>query len=228
MKSLLRVAISTPLVTAAVLGGATGIPSTYGAPSRTIVSVGVGAVGQHSFEFIGKIDQNGGDFTAYGYLTAVRGLQDSLLFTDATTHTEATARFTFSAPGKLLARSVLGTLFVLSTTGTLTIYASGAGGATFSNPGSFQHGSVVATFSAHLQSIVNVQAPNQGILTIMGETAQQTARPFTLGGGTYRMGRTGLQAQMNGVGQGTRLEPTAPRASFNFAGAAIVGGDSNG
>jgi hypothetical protein len=228
MKNLLRAAISALLVTAVFLGGATRLPPASGAPSRATVSIGVGAVGQHSFEFIGKIDQNGGDFTAYGYLTAVRGLPDSLLFTNATAHSEATARFTFSAPGKLLARSVLGTLFVLSTTGTLTIYVSSGGGATFSNPSSFQHGSVIATLSAQLQSIVNVQAPNQGILTVMGDTAQQTVHPFTLGGGTYRMGRIGLQAQMAGVGQGTRLDPTAPRASFNFAGAAIVAGDGNG
>jgi hypothetical protein len=228
MKHALGITISASLIVATFLLSAVRLPHSYAASGRAVVSIGAGAIGQHTFEFIGKIDQNGSDFTSYGYITYMRTLPASALFTDAAHPSESTARFTYYAPGKLIARSVLGTLFDLASTGTMTIYASAAGGAAFANPVSFRHGTVVAVLTTRQQSIVNVQAPNQGILTLMGEASQQTVQSFTLLGGTYRMGHVGLQAQLTAVGQGTRMEPTAPRASFNVAGAAIVGGEGNG
>jgi len=48
-------------------------------------------------EFLGKSDQVGADVTHDGYLTHIFGLADELLFSDPSSRTEATARFTFVA-----------------------------------------------------------------------------------------------------------------------------------
>src|SRR5258708_20245596 len=79
------------------LGHTSGITQAQGG---TEVGAAPGKVG---FEFIGQVDPNALDITAYGYLTHINGLPDAQLFSnpDPTTRSEATARFTFAAKGKL-------------------------------------------------------------------------------------------------------------------------------
>ncbi len=226
MKNLLTVRPIASLAAAALLFGSASLVPAHASPGRETVSIGMGAVGQHAIESVGMIDQNGGDFSSYGYITYIRGLPDSVLFSDPVVHSEATARFTYYAPGKLIARSVLGTLFELSSVGALTFYANASGGASFKTPTSFQRGTPIAKLTTRQQSIVNVQAPNQGILTLMGDTSQTSAQSFTLLGGTYSLGRVGLQEAMVVTGQGVRLDKTAPRATFNVAGAFVVAGNA--
>ena len=55
--------------------------------------VATAEAGEPVFEFIGTIGQNGGSFIATGYLTAVAGLPEKLLFTDPVTRSQQSARF---------------------------------------------------------------------------------------------------------------------------------------
>src|SRR5215467_13457039 len=79
--------------------------------------VGVPTGGQNAWEFIGHLDQNGGDLTGYGYLTYINGLTDDQFFSDQVNRSEATAHFTYSATAKVTARSVLDTIIVVNALG---------------------------------------------------------------------------------------------------------------
>lgn len=47
-------------------------------------AIGIAPTGVNAFATVGKIDQNGPAFSAYGYLTDIVGLDPSLLFSDPT------------------------------------------------------------------------------------------------------------------------------------------------
>src|SRR5687767_10758988 len=53
--------------------------------------VGVGATGRNALEFIGRINQDGPNFTGFGYLTHVQDLNQAQLFTNPAAASEATA-----------------------------------------------------------------------------------------------------------------------------------------
>src|SRR5437867_3408451 len=86
--------------------------------------VGVPSSGQNAIEFIGRIDQDGPNFTGYGFLTYVFDVPDSLLFTDSSSHTAATARITYVATGTATAsgRADLEGIIVHNATGEITFY----------------------------------------------------------------------------------------------------------
>ena len=95
LRGLGVVVVSAILALAAVAEAA-------GAP--TPVAVGKG--GQTAYEFVGQVDQQGGSFTYYGYVTYVRGLEDPELFTiPGVDQSEATARFTFYASAQMVRAS---------------------------------------------------------------------------------------------------------------------------
>src|SRR5688572_12542540 len=59
-------------------------------PAATMTDVGVAPVGRTAFEFTARIDQHGGVFDIYGYVTYLHDLPPGLLFTQPMTHSEAT------------------------------------------------------------------------------------------------------------------------------------------
>jgi hypothetical protein len=182
------------------------------------------AAGQIAFELLGQVDQKGGDFVAYGYLSHINGVPDGQMFTSPDTHSEATARFTFSAPAKLTARSVISSVFVLNAAGTINIYFNDTPRGDFSDPASFGKGTPIASFSVRYQSILNVQSPNRGIETLTGELAEHTVSTFSLGGQQYRLGRPGLMQRLDFTGEGVRTDPVLPAATIFGAGATTVTG----
>jgi hypothetical protein len=202
-----------------------------------LAAVGVGKLGDTSYEFAGKVDQAGPSFTVYGYLTFVRGLTDPQLFTvPGIDQSEATARFTVYASTTMVRRAIIKNVFVVSSTGTFTIYYNPAGGADFDDPSSFARGKAVASSDVRFQNIINVQGteapPGLGgwgadlpwaISTGTGGADQRSASTFSLGGKQVRFGRKGLHQRLFMTGEGVLLEPTQPRAELFLAGSAVVG-----
>ena len=88
---------------AALGGAATAVGAT---PAGAATSkVGDGPSGATVAEFVAHIDQNGFDFSAYGYLTRLIGVDSAALFNNPADRSEKTALFTASASGKLVTRS---------------------------------------------------------------------------------------------------------------------------
>jgi hypothetical protein len=182
------------------------------------------APGQIAFELLGQVDQKGSDFVAYGYLSHINGVPDAQMFTSPDTRSEATARFTFSAPAKLTARSVISSVFVLNAAGTINVYFNDTPRGDFSDPASFGKGTPIASFSVRYQSILNVQSPNRGIETLTGELVEHTVSTFSLGGQQYRLGRPGLMQRLDFTGEGVRTDPVLPAATIFGAGSTTVTG----
>lgn len=184
--------------------------------------VGIPRHGESALEFLGRSDQDGPTVTHYGYLTHLFGLADAALFSDPTTRTEATARFTFSATTTLTARHEVGNMIVTAAPGTLTIYFNDTPGSDFAHPGSFASGHAIATFSVRYHNILNVQAPNEGIATAVADLVQLSASAFTLNGRQHRLGHQGFQLRVRATGQGTRTQVDPVRAFFLLGAQAIV------
>jgi hypothetical protein len=192
-------------------------PSAEAATSAATSTVVMTPLGRNTFEFVGRIDQEGTEFTGYGYLTYVDGLDTSDLFT-STTPSEANARFTFTATASMSGRSVISNLFSIDAVGELTIYFDADGGATFADPSSFAQGDVVAEHSARFHNVITVIEPHTGLANGIGELRQTTVGEFELNGESYKFGRNGLQERMSFTGFGIRTEPSIPRAEIAVAG----------
>jgi hypothetical protein len=80
---------------------------------RSPLEVGSALAGQNAVEYVGRVDQNGGNFVSYGYLTHISGLTSTLLFSDILTTTEATARFTYYATATLTSHYVIANVAVV-------------------------------------------------------------------------------------------------------------------
>jgi hypothetical protein len=182
------------------------------------------AVGENAFELVGQTIQQGNDFIGYGYLTHISGLSDDQLFTSADNRSEATARFTYHATAQLTARSVISSVFVLNSVGTLDIYFNATPHGDFFNEASFKDGTQISTSTIRWHNILSVQAPNRGIATGTADMTQKTSSAFTLGDQQYQLGRPGLLTRLTTTGTGVRSEPTAPNAVIFGAGEDIVTG----
>jgi hypothetical protein len=182
--------------------------------------------GFNAIEFVGRADQNGADFVSYGYLTYVRGLNNSQLYTNPAAPSEATARFTFYTTATLTARAVISTVFALDSAGITTWYYNPTPAASFANPASFANGAAIATGNVRYQDILNVQGPNLGIATGAGEMVQTTAASFQLGGQTYQVGAPGWMLRLATTGEGHRTDPVAPKSFVFLAGNAVVTGQN--
>jgi len=196
------------------------VPPAVAAEGRSVI--GMPRQGESALEFLGRSDQDGPTVTHYGYLTHLFGLGDAALFSDLTTRTEATARFTFSASTTLTARHEVGNMIVTAAPGTLTIYFNDTPGSDFTQPGSFAGGQAIATFSVRYHNILNVQAPNEGIATAVADLVQLSASAFTLNGRHHRLGHQGFQLRVRATGQGTRTHVDPVKAFFLLGAQAIV------
>jgi hypothetical protein len=188
-----------------------------GSTAATNAEIGVAPVGQNSMEFVGIVDQNGPQFTYYGYVTYLAGITSTLLFRDPISHTEATARITFHGTSAMTGRSIVNNLFNLNAAGTITFYYDENQGADFNNPDSFTRGTAIASATTRFHNVLVVTAPNTGIANGEAELLQTTATSFDLAGQSYQLGRSGLQHRFTYNGFGTRLEPATPRAVIVIA-----------
>lgn len=209
-------------VTTLSIAGAWPLGQTAGQTETT--EVGRASAGQRAFQLVGTIEQRGFDFTMYGFLTRVADLDSDRLFTDDDTlnQTAATARMTFHGEATAAARSVHHPLFVVDASGTITFYVNQRGGAGFESPESFSEGTAVTRATLAVQNIVNVQAPQLGVVTGFAHLYLERSDPFALGDDEYVFGHAGMEARLSYAGQGVLLDPGLPEAVITFAGAAVT------
>ncbi len=190
------------------------------------VEIGVAPLGETATEFVGRADQNGGNFVSYGYLTHIAGLTDTLLFSQVFTTDQSTAHFTYYATSTLTARFVISSVFIVDSVGMITYYYNPTPSVvvTFSDPTSFQSGTPILTATVRFHDILNVQAANLGISTGVGEMIHFANSPFTIDNVTYRLGRVGLQERSSTTGEGTRTSLIGPQSFVVLAGNSIVTG----
>lgn len=175
--------------------------------------VGLGRDGETAMEFIGRVDQNGGNFTFIGYLTRVKGLDEASLFAggEPTARTEKTAHLTLSAETTLTSRSTVDSnIFAVDSIGKVDIYFNETPSADFGIPGSFSQGDLIASFSIRFQNSISVIAPNQGISKGWGVLTQTKAGHFRLDGRRLQFGHTGQRQRVFAAGQGTLLDAGTP------------------
>jgi hypothetical protein len=189
--------------------------------AASTVEVGTGLPGLNLYEFVGRVDQAGVAFTGYGYLSYVKGMDNSQIFSNPLNPSEGTAHFTYYATATLTSRAVISSIFAIDSVGPITFYYQPTPSAAFDNPASFAAGTPIATGVIRYQSILNVQAPNQGISDGIGEFVQATAGPFSIGGTTYQFGQAGMVERMTTFGQGTRLDALLPKSFVVLSGNAV-------
>jgi hypothetical protein len=205
--------------TAAAAGGAA-----LAAPPAAALAAGAGEVaarrGEISFEFVGKLTQEGAAFSGFGYLTRVAGLPVAALFADAAVQSERTAHFTFFSAAKLTGRSELHNLEVLDADGEMAFYHRARPGADFGDPGSFARGRRIALFDAHFLSVVTEQTASEGSEDLRGQLTQRSAPAFPLGGHELRFGRRGTRQAIRANGWSQRLSAVGPTSQAWVAGLA--------
>ncbi len=183
---------------------------------------GKGSEDQSSFEFLGRINQEGPNLTHFGYLTHIFGLDDASLFSNPNARSEATARFTFFAKTTQDSRFELGNLIKTSAPGELTLYLNENPHGDFNNPGTFAGGNAIVSYSTRLHNVLNVQAPNQGVTNAVVDLEQLRNGSVTLNGHRYQWGHNGLRARLSATGQATRTQVDPLRAFFLVGGQVVI------
>jgi hypothetical protein len=196
--------------------------------AEVVQEIGVGQPGLGAYQFVGRIDQDGFEFTGYGYLYDIQGLTPTELFSNPANASETTARFTYYATATLTSRAIVTDtvrgIFALDSVGTITYYHQATPSASFADPESFANGIPIATASIRFQDILSVQSPNRGIAVGKGEFSVSTTTPFTFGGESVRFGREGLTYQIATFGDGLRTNAQIPQSSVLLAGSAVNSG----
>jgi hypothetical protein len=169
------------------------------------VEVAAGPVREQSLGFTGRNVYSSESVELFGYLTAVIGIERSLLFTDAdAAPSPQTARFTYAGSVTIASRADRADVTTFVGDGALRIYLqvhdAAAGGASWDDPGSFAAGEPVAEYSIHLLDTLQRQAPGVGVLVGDGELTQETASEFSLAGERYRFGVDGIAQRLRYVG----------------------------
>ncbi len=184
----------------------------------------VAEIASENFQFAGRIDQDGAEFTAYGYLYDVEGIAPQELFSDSdpVNGSEETAHFTYHATANLTSRAVVTdavrAIFALDSVGEITYYYQDSPAASFDDPDSFAQGTAVTTATISLQDILTVQAPNRGLAEGQGEITVLSTEPFTFDAETVQFGRPNKTYRVSTFGDAVRTEPTIPQSSVLLAG----------
>jgi voltage-gated potassium channel Kch len=189
------------------------------------IEIGAGPVREQALGFTGRNLYSPDSVELFGYLTGVIGLEQDILFTDASaaaSPSPQTARFTYAGSVTIASRSDRADITTTSGDGTLRVYVNDAAGASWDDPGSFAAGEPVAEYSIHLLDTLQRQAPGVGVLVGDGQLTQQTAAEISLDGERYRFGAAGLAQRLRYVGSPLSGE-TAPGAlAVGLTGSASV------
>jgi len=183
------------LVVATRAGGAVA-PRAQEAPAEG----GAAPVGEVSFRFVGRQEYRPAAFLAYGYLSAMSGVEPDRLFVDPDAPAAATARLTYVAETRATTQPAGDGSFVVDGVGTLTVFLSERGGAAFDDPGSFAGGVPIATADIRVRDLVHQAANGVTIATSEADLTHTTAEPFTLGPDRYRLGHVGLRQRWRATG----------------------------
>ncbi|MFW6097959.1 MAG: hypothetical protein ACOC9Z_07775 [Chloroflexota bacterium] len=184
----------------------------------------VDEIASENFQFAGHIDQDGAEFTAYGYVYDIEGIAPQELFSDSdpVNGSEETAHFTYYATADLTSRAVVTDavrgIFALDSIGEITYYYQESPAASFDDPDSFAQGTAVTTATTDLQDILTVQEPNRGLAEGQGEITVLSVEPFTFGGETVQFGRPDKIYRVSTFGDAVRTDPVTPESSVLLAG----------
>jgi hypothetical protein len=195
------------------------------APAAAI-SAGISGGGKNAFETVARIDQNGGNFLNYGYMSYISGLSQSALYSSSNpvVHGVGDAYFTFYSTATLTSRDVISSVFTIDSVGVMNVYYQAYPSANFNDPNSFTNGTLIAKFNLRGQNVLNVQGPGKGVASGIVEMEQTLASPFTFGANTLTLGQVGLLLRGNYNGEGTLLDPITPKSFTVEMGNAVVTG----
>ena len=227
MKRLVRLAAVVLLVIGAACSDDddSDDEATGGEETETVAGgIGLPGAGQVAWHFVGRIDQDGLEFTAYGYLTQVAGLDAGDLFTTSGDHNEDNAVFSVVMESAESSRSKLNNVTVVDVTGTARIFLNESPDRTFGDPASFATGTEVGAASVTGQNILNIDPENRdkGVAAASAELTQTSATRFTLGGTERQLGREGLIERLSLSGQGVRSDPNGPKSAIEVAGTMTI------
>ena len=187
------------------------------------VEVGAGPIREQSLGFTGRNVYSGESVELFGYLTAVIGLERSLLFTDAdAAPSPQTARFTYAGSVAIASRTDRADMTTIAGDGVLRIYLNDAAGASWDDPGSFAAGEPVAEYAIRLVDTLHRQAPGVGVLVGDGQLTQETAAEFSLDGERYRFGAVGIAQRLRYVGSPLAGDAAPGTLAVGLTGSASV------
>jgi hypothetical protein len=224
MNRLLACALLAAALAPTAASAGTATPTQ--APSPTVI--GTPPSGQNAMEFIGTGREGASGIMPVGYFTHIDGLPDELLFSDPSTRTEATARFTFAGVPVAGSRTVLGTLASTSGTATFTFYFNATPGANFNDPSSFTKGQPIAAYAARTHSVLHIlvpisaAGPGKALISAAGDVTQNRADPFALQGHAYVLGSVGQRLRVSAQGDAVVAQVNPPQASVVLAGELVT------
>jgi hypothetical protein len=147
-----------------------------------IITVGEDRPG---LNFVGQFINSGPNSHQFGYLSKIQGIAN--VFNSPSVQNESTAMFTFSTYATNVQVVNNGPLRAVNRTGTTTIYYHPEGGASFSDPSSFEAGTPiqVSDYDQQVELNPSVAFP---FVTAHLNTITST-QSFVLGGELLRLGR---------------------------------------
>jgi len=173
-----------------------------------------------ALEFVGQFINTGTSSHQFGYLARINGLDQ--VFNNATTKNESTAMFTFFTDATTVHVFVNGPLKIVERTGTTTIYFNPVGGASFTDPNSFQVGTPIV-ISDYRQQVVADTTTNPFVTTHLNTiTANES---FQLLGTEFRLGSRHQSFRTHYLGHA--IDPAAPASGWFGGNAVGVDGDND-
>lgn len=193
-------------------------------PSGPATIVGGATDGNNALEYVGQLDQRGGDLTAYGYLTRINGLETAQLFTDPdpANWNEGTARFTFFGTAQITSRATIDEQVIAVTAeGSLRFFLNENGGGTFEVPEGFLSGTEIATADVRIHNVLSVYEEAKGIANGDAALVWTTVTTFALDGQNFDLGKVDGKHRLTFSGLGTLEEPDEPRSTTLLAGSSV-------
>lgn len=135
--------------------------------------------------FVGQFINSGPNSHQFGYLSRIQGI--AKVFNSTTVKDESTAMFTFSTYASNVQVVNNGPLRSVNRSGTTTIYYHPEGGASFSDPSSFEAGIPIQLSDYDQQVLLNPSVPFPFTTTHLNTIT--STQSFVLGGELLRLGR---------------------------------------
>jgi len=135
--------------------------------------------------FVGQFINSGANSHQFGYLSKIEGIAN--VFNSDATKNESTAMFTFSTQAMNTQVINNGPLRVVNRTGTTTIYYHPEGGASFSDPSTFEAGLPIQVSDYEQQVVLAPSTPFPFTTTHLNSITSTSS--FVLNGELLRLGQ---------------------------------------
>lgn len=181
----IKVVTTTLACSALLLAGILG--STPRGRTQTLDGGRVIRIGEDrpDLNFVGQFINTGANSHQFGYLSKIEGIAN--VFNSDTTKNESTAMFTFSTQAINTQVINNGPLRVVNRTGTTTVYYHPEGGASFSDPSTFEAGLPIQVSDYQQQVVLDPSTPFPFTTTHLNSISSTTT--FVLNGELLRLGQ---------------------------------------